>query len=194
MLMLCGLPCSGKSTLSQHFLVPAGYVRVCQDVLKSKEKTLREVERLLEEGRSVVLDRTNTDKAQRAPFISLANRFNARVCVCVLDTERETCRARLKSREVHEGKPLTANQRNSLLIGLGMMTKRWESPTLEEGIDEIRVASTVDEVRLLGEHYRAALREVNEEEPQAKRCKVLDNYIWRRCVKFNSVYRRVSRS
>ncbi|KAF4729336.1 hypothetical protein FOZ63_012474 [Perkinsus olseni] len=202
MLMLCGLPCSGKSTMSQRYLVPAGYVRVCQDVLKSKDKTLREVERLLEEGENIVIDRTNADKAQRAPFVALAKRYDVRVCVCVLDTERETCRARLKGREVHEGKQLTASQKNSLLIGLGMMAKRWEAPGLEEGIDDIRVASTIDEVELLGSHYQGALcRKHTEEEtsdepasPQPKRRKTLQNYPGRSCVNINWVLGEYFRS
>ncbi|KAF4738643.1 hypothetical protein FOZ63_018635 [Perkinsus olseni] len=196
MLILCGLPCSGKSTMSQRYLVPVGYVRVCQDVLKSKDKTLKEVERLLKEDENIVIDRTNADKAQRAPFIALAKRYGVRVCVCVLDTERETCRTRLKEREVHEGKQLTASQKNSLLIGLGMMAKRWEAPGLEEGIDDIRVASTIDEVEVLGKHYQGALCRKHTEEktsdklgsPQPKRRKTLRNYPGRSCVHINWVF------
>ncbi|KAF4673813.1 hypothetical protein FOL47_010072 [Perkinsus chesapeaki] len=178
MLMLCGLPGSGKSTMSKRYLLPAGYTRVCQDVLKSKNKTLKEVERLLQEGRDIV-DRTNADRSQRQGFIDIAKQYGAKVWVCVLDTERETCRARLKSREVHEGKSVTASQKNALLIGHGIMTRRWEAPRVDEGIDEIRKASTVEEVDMLGEHYgkaRSSSDECDADTPKAKRLKFVQNY------------------
>ena len=78
LVILIGAPGSGKSTLVER-LFPQ-HVVVRQDDLKVKAKCLEVCERLLREGRSVVVDRQNTTKDDRQAFIQLAKQHGKGGC------------------------------------------------------------------------------------------------------------------
>ncbi|GIQ83981.1 hypothetical protein KIPB_005391 [Kipferlia bialata] len=67
-----GLPGSGKSTLFRDRYEGRGYVRVNQDELGSRKSCERMASRALKAGRSVVIDRCNFDRSQRAHWVRLA--------------------------------------------------------------------------------------------------------------------------
>ncbi|XP_026734315.1 uncharacterized protein F21D5.5 [Trichoplusia ni] len=73
-LVLVGFPGSGKSFLAKQIEKKSGYnyVAVCRDVLGSWQKCAAEATKLLQKGKSVVVDSTNPDKESRARWISLA--------------------------------------------------------------------------------------------------------------------------
>ena len=71
-IIFCGSPGSGKSTFWQNHLKSAGYVRINQDKLKTKEKCLKVMEANLKLGKSCVIDSTNPQAVRRALFIKMA--------------------------------------------------------------------------------------------------------------------------
>ena len=67
---MVGGPGSGKSTYAVKKM--AGYTRVNNDELKTKEKCMRVCRGSLAEGHSVVIDNTNPQQEVRARYISIA--------------------------------------------------------------------------------------------------------------------------
>ena len=106
-LLLVGLPGSGKSTFSTELcrLLPWKYVRVNQDELKTRGKCIAAVEAALADGLSVVIDRCNFDRSQREPFVLLGkinNRANTIPVDCIVfDVEQSVCLRRCQRRRQH---------------------------------------------------------------------------------------------
>ncbi|KAH9644829.1 hypothetical protein HF086_007917 [Spodoptera exigua] len=73
-LVLVGFPGSGKSFLAKYIEKESGYnyATVCRDVLGSWQKCAAEASKLLERGKSVIVDSTNPDKESRGRWLSLA--------------------------------------------------------------------------------------------------------------------------
>ena len=71
LILLVGRPASGKSKIAEKYAA-MGYSIVSQDVLGTKAKTLTAARQALDNGRSVVVDNTNGNPANRAEFINLA--------------------------------------------------------------------------------------------------------------------------
>ncbi|XP_047030286.1 uncharacterized protein F21D5.5 [Helicoverpa zea] len=73
-LVLVGFPGSGKSFLARQIENKSGhnYVAVCRDVLGSWQKCAAEATKLLQRGKSVIVDSTNPDKESRSRWLALA--------------------------------------------------------------------------------------------------------------------------
>ncbi|XP_065178968.1 uncharacterized protein F21D5.5-like [Sycon ciliatum] len=88
--VLVGMPASGKSTFSRRYFVePHGYVHVNRDTLGTQEKCLRAARDALANGKSVVVDNTNPTPAGRHDFIKVATDAKKQVRCFYLDTPRE---------------------------------------------------------------------------------------------------------
>ena len=74
-IVLIGSPGSGKSTFTENFLVPKGYVRINQDNLKTKEKVIKCLIQNIEEGKKIVIDSTNAQKNNRSEYIKICNKY-----------------------------------------------------------------------------------------------------------------------
>ena len=73
--IMCGSPGSGKSTLYWAKLKPLGYERINQDTLKTRDKCLKVASSLLDEGKSVAIDNTNADPDTRAVWVEVARKY-----------------------------------------------------------------------------------------------------------------------
>jgi bifunctional polynucleotide phosphatase/kinase len=72
MIIMVGFPASGKSTFSQRFLIPKGYVHVNRDTLGTQKKCETLAASTLDEGKSVVIDNTNPSRSAREEYIRIA--------------------------------------------------------------------------------------------------------------------------
>mmetsp|Transcript_23247 Transcript_23247/g.28830 ORF Transcript_23247/g.28830 Transcript_23247/m.28830 type:complete len:156 (-) Transcript_23247:66-533(-) len=86
---MVGAPGSGKSTIAVHWM--ATYERVNNDALKSKEKCMKVCREMLQAGKSVVIDNTNSSQDVRTRYIDIARDFKVPVRCFYMRTDKETC-------------------------------------------------------------------------------------------------------
>lgn len=72
MIIMIGIPGSGKTEFVKKYIVPHGYVHVNQDECKTKVKCIALVKKALEKNKSVVIDNTNPNIETRNTYTSLA--------------------------------------------------------------------------------------------------------------------------
>ncbi len=149
LIMLIGIPCSGKSTLAKS-LDCEGYTVLSSDEIrwrlfgkdcfpayeKEREKIRRAVQRvireeakeLLENGRSVVIDATNLNRKKRRKLLSFFQDTPSYKRAILLVTSPEVCKERNHSRP--RAKRAPDENMNELL-------RQFEIPIMGEGWDEI---------------------------------------------------------
>lgn len=134
--VLVAPPASGKSTLCRLHLPE--HVRVNQDTLKTLDKCLKEARKALEEGKSVVVDATNTKSAARQQWIQLARATGARVRCIEIVISKDLCFHLNAFRACNEEGTAEEKARDLLTAQvLHSMFKYYEKPTLQEGFDSI---------------------------------------------------------
>jgi polynucleotide kinase len=112
-LMLQGLPASGKSTYAKELARTKGYIRVNKDDLRAmlndgkytgkNEKRVLKIEQIIVEealtsGRNVVIDNTNFNPIHKQKYLTIAKKHNAELEVKFFDTPLEECIERDKKR------------------------------------------------------------------------------------------------
>jgi len=104
LILLIGLPGSGKSTFSTllETAMPYKFARVSQDQLGSRKKCVKSANRVLDEKKCVILDRCNYDPAQRATWFDLAKKRKIPVHGIALQVPKQLCIQRCQGREAHE--------------------------------------------------------------------------------------------
>ncbi|XP_060076989.1 bifunctional polynucleotide phosphatase/kinase-like [Ylistrum balloti] len=132
MVILVGFPASGKSFFSTTRLVPKGYVHINRDSLGTWQKCVALCTKSLKEGKSVVIDNTNTVKEQRARYVPLAK--NAGVpCRCfVFSASLYQCRHNEKYREM-----VDKSHKSISDVTMNTMRSKYEEPENGEGFSEI---------------------------------------------------------
>lgn len=138
LVILCGLPGSGKSTYALN-LSTQGYVVVNQDTLGSANKCKEVALEALKKGINVVIDRTNIDKRQRKRWTDLAKSANVIDVECILfDVPIEECIKRVIERKGHptvtENIP---NERKEEIVR--SFQASFEMPSEEEGFKVIKL-------------------------------------------------------
>lgn len=140
MLLLVGLPGSGKSTFGRivEKCLPWKYARVNQDELSSRQKCINRARSILNQGKCPIVDRCNFDVQQRSHFLQLAAESTTSATVpvdcVVLKIDTQTCLARCRSRRGHPTLP--PSKAGFVIHG---MAKDWKAPSLEEGFRSIFV-------------------------------------------------------
>eukprot|EP00045_Choanoeca_perplexa_P016432 m.222789 g.222789 ORF g.222789 m.222789 type:complete len:804 (+) comp17257_c1_seq5:2122-4533(+) len=157
-MVLYGLTGAGKSTFCHHLVaLDPSYVRINQDVLKTRQACLAKAAATLQNGHNVVIDRTNLTPKQRAYWLDLAHVHHARAIAVHLVTPKNTCMSRAQRRVNHEGG--VEGQDAKRIIGLQASDPARCPPTKAEGFAEVfAVTSTVSCVKavLAGKHVSKA--------------------------------------
>lgn len=138
-IVLVGYPASGKSTFVETCLSPKGYVSISRDELKSWHKCVNLTEKLLKEGKSVVIDNTNPDIESRARYISLAQATKERPKIhlrCFLmNVNIDQARHNNKFREL--AGLVDSNHKGVTDMVLYTYRKNFQEPQTSEGFDEV---------------------------------------------------------
>lgn len=115
MVILVGMPASGKSTFAKKFvqgkspitiitnLTEGGYAHVNMDTLHSKDKCISVCRQALNEGKSVIIDNTNPSVANRREFTSIADSYGVPYRCFVFNTDAELAHHMNMYREVVQG-------------------------------------------------------------------------------------------
>ncbi|KAI5068388.1 hypothetical protein GOP47_0016733 [Adiantum capillus-veneris] len=192
LLMLVGLPGSGKSTFCNKLVQsnPSKWRRICQDTISNgkrgtKEQCLKAAEKALHQGVSVMIDRCNLTKDQRHGFVQLSRRVHAQAHALVLDLPVKTCIERAIQRTGHEG----GLEGKSAPVAVQRMAQHKEKPLELEGFSFIVSCCTQEEVERAFKMYhnfnkmgsQADSRESNEKsistvENQAKEQGINSNF------------------
>ena len=82
MVVLVGVPGSGKSSYVERELLPKGYVHISSDNFKSnKKRMIKEVQKVLNMGKNVVIDATNPKQEDREKYYDMAKALGYNVIV-----------------------------------------------------------------------------------------------------------------
>lgn len=144
--VLVGLPGSGKSTwcskCKDEVVLSSDSIRgelFGDEAIQGNPKEIFDLlkERLknaLADGKDVVVDATNMTVWERSDYIKIAKEYNCRVVAKIFTTSPEECRRRNQNREREVPE----------FVYVKMMAK-YQSPTIEEGFDEIDLVKTEEE-------------------------------------------------
>ena len=143
LVILIGLPGAGKTTFYRARLA-ATHAYVSRDLAvgagQGRAARVRQVERLLGAGQSVVLDDTNVRARDRAPLIAAAKAAGARVVGYYFDVTTRAAVARNQERTGMARVPKVA---------IFTSAKRLERPAVAEGFDELHVVRLGRDGRVL---------------------------------------------
>jgi bifunctional polynucleotide phosphatase/kinase len=134
--LFVGSPASGKSTFYNTHLKPLDYIRVNQDILKTRDKCVKVATSHLSDGNSVLIDATNADRDVRKVWIDLAKRFGVPIR-CVWFTAGDAlCRHNDAVRALNEG---VNPEKRSILPSMAFsgFRSRFQEPSVAEGFTDI---------------------------------------------------------
>lgn len=142
LIILCGIPGSGKTTYAQNYIKEHGGIHLSSDLIRKElygdesiQGNPQEVFSLMQkraidtlnDGHDIVYDATNITRKDRSGIISLCPKFVQIECHIVW-APIAACIERDASRERTVGKAV-----------IDKMLKRFQPPFVDEGIDEIKI-------------------------------------------------------
>lgn len=151
MLILTGLPASGKSTFSKE-LEKAGWVRVNQDDLGTREECQKVAIKAMKHNQSVVIDRCNPDASSRRMWMAEAKKLGVTKIESVyMNTPVDECKRRANERTMHP--TLAAGDHTDEVID--SFARQLRAPDMHEGFLHVSVITTGDEFKAEVRKYSA---------------------------------------
>ena len=145
LLILCGIPGSGKTTYARKLAEETGAILYCYDELPdafspSRQQAVREsmwtaIVEDLRCGQDVICDDLHITMEKRKKILQMVSGINCKKKLIVVDTPLQICLQRNSERE-----------RRLPDVAIRFYMKKFESPTLNEGWDEIIYYSSIKEV------------------------------------------------
>ncbi len=153
LIVLVGVPASGKSTWTKHFTASSTkqynvvssdavieqvaaergitYSQAFSDAIGfATAKTKQNLRQAFESGDNIIYDRTNVSKKSRRGLLDRAKQYGYRAIAVEFKTEDKVVEQRLKTRFEETGKGIPPEVMKD-------MYAKWEAPSREEGFDEI---------------------------------------------------------
>lgn len=90
MVIMHGLPASGKTSFVKRHLVPRGYAWINQDTMQTFSRCARATRENLARGKSVVIDNTNPDHRARAKYLDIGKMHNPNLKIIALSMSTPT--------------------------------------------------------------------------------------------------------
>jgi len=141
MIIMVGMPASGKSSFVKKYLVPKGYTRINRDTLKTQAKCMAVAQESLSSGKSVVIDNTNPNPESRAQYVDIARKFKI-PCRCFLMTSPRKLADHLNIFRENLTEGATPRIPD---IAFNVYKKKYKEPTKTEGFTEIKKINFVPE-------------------------------------------------
>jgi len=132
LLMMVGLPASGKSFFCQDQLIKLDYHSVNRDTLGTIPKCISKAKEYLAQGKSVIVDNTNLDLNSRKPFLDLAKTLSIPVRALVM----ETTPANSLHNEMFRQLTGSSHEKINTMV-FNMMKKKYVEPSVSEGFVEV---------------------------------------------------------
>jgi HAD superfamily hydrolase (TIGR01662 family) len=145
-IMVMGLPASGKSTYAQSW-INKGYSHLNRDKEGGKtESLLPKLEKLLQDSKSVIIDNTHVGVDSRKSFIEMCAKHNVAIHAHYVSTPIERCLFNAATRMIKlQGKLLDVEEIKALNHPniftsnvLFSMKKKLQPPKTEEGFDSVQ--------------------------------------------------------
>lgn len=128
MVIMVGLPGSGKSHFCESFFQSRGYKIVSADALGGVPACISACERFLDAGNSCVVDNTNLDSASRKKFLVVATKFKIPCRCLVMNVSIAHAKHNIVFREISDSLHSKIND-----MVFNMLKKKYQEPALDEG-------------------------------------------------------------
>ncbi|CAM0872711.1 unnamed protein product [Alopecurus aequalis] len=136
---------------SSHSKVATAKDTIGKGKAGTKIQCLKAAADALKEGKSVLIDRCNLEREQRADFVKLGCTVQADVHAVFLDLPAKVCISRSVSRTGHEGNV----QGGMAAMVVNRMLKKKETPLLTEGFSRIMVCQDDNDIKKAVDTYSA---------------------------------------
>lgn len=130
LIIMVGFPACGKSSFAIFIHEKYGYVIINQDTLKTKLKCIKETEKYMTNGKSIIIDNTNPSKSIRLNYIQLAKKYNYNIRIVYVNCSKELAMHRNYYRLLQFGKYIPE-------MAYNIFINNFEHPNMDENINEI---------------------------------------------------------
>ena len=141
MIIMVGIPGSGKTTFVKKYILPHNYVHINRDTIKTSIKCLNETKKCLEKNLSVVIDNTNPSQSCRQKYIEIAKEFNYNIRCIIINCDKELAQHNAMYRNYMSNGEID----NIPNLVYNMYNKNFEKPDSKEGLNEVCEIDTVIE-------------------------------------------------
>lgn len=132
LIVMVGLPGSGKSHFARKNLQPLGYEIINRDIIGNNQKCLKMCQEKLKDKQSCVIDNTNIDIESRKRFIDIAKAIGVPCRCFLMNSSFDQIKHNIIFRELTD---LSHVKLPSMVFN--SMKKKFKEPSTSEGFNEI---------------------------------------------------------